>query len=199
MARAGPRSGRRTAQSARSEGLHGAAAVVPSAPNHHRRRRYVWFFGSRYRLCAARQRPDVGVGRRRGSRPAGLSFCCARWLRWGIPNSGVPAPESTLLRLLNTSRLPRRQGRTWMAGAASVARAVRNHFLIDRRMPAKHIYSVGYWKRGAQDQRDMAAWRHGGGLAGPYRSCASLPAPRRRVIPGSWPAARPAVMGSGCG
>lgn len=78
-------------------------------------------------------------------------------LRWGIRNNGVPASESTLVRLLRTSSLPRGQGRTWMAGEATVARAVRNHLLIDRLIPAKHIYSVGYWKRGEQDHRDMAA------------------------------------------
>ena len=62
-----------------------------------------------------------------------------------------------LLELIRGTALPDGPGQIWLAAEASVTRAVRNHLLIDRLIPAKRIHSVAYWKRGEQDHADLAA------------------------------------------
>lgn len=70
---------------------------------------------------------------------------------------GRRTSPGSLLDLIRDTALPQGPGRIWLAAEASVTRALRNHFLVDRMVPAKQIHSVAYWKRGEQDHTDMAA------------------------------------------
>ena len=70
---------------------------------------------------------------------------------------GRRTAPGALLDLIRGTTLPDGPGQVWLAAEASVTRAVRNHLLIDRLIPAKRIHSVAYWKRGEQDHADLAA------------------------------------------
>jgi hypothetical protein len=78
-------------------------------------------------------------------------------VRAAIRGEPQHAAEPKLLALIREATLPGGVGRIWMAGEAPTARLVRNHLLVDRRLPAGCIHRVGYWKRGEQDHKDRAA------------------------------------------
>ena len=59
-----------------------------------------------------------------------------------------------ILELVRATEVPAKIGEVWAAGEAGLIRALRKHFLVERKLPKNRVHCAGYWKRGSQDHRD---------------------------------------------
>lgn len=66
------------------------------------------------------------------------------------PESAAADPEP-LLTAVRGMVLPEGRGFIWIAAEAQVARALREHFALDRGHPRPWIKAAGYWTRGVAD------------------------------------------------
>ena len=57
-------------------------------------------------------------------------------------------PGQLLEQNVRDATPPHGDGRTWVAGEATVIRAIRRHLLTDKKLPAKHLVTRGYWRAG---------------------------------------------------
>ncbi len=78
-------------------------------------------------------------------------------VRWIYRNGSADQPAETLAEVLRYSPLPVRSGDAWIAAEASTIRAIRTQLLRDRGFELGRVHAAGYWKRGEQDHRDLAA------------------------------------------
>lgn len=78
-------------------------------------------------------------------------------LHWVVRSASTDNPSELLLGMIRQAEIPEGAGQVWMAGEASLARSFRQHLTFDRRIPRERIHCIGYWKRGAQDHKDLAA------------------------------------------
>jgi NADPH-dependent ferric siderophore reductase len=78
-------------------------------------------------------------------------------VRWIYRNGSSTQDPETLGDVVRYSALPMRGGDAWIAAEASVIRSIRTHLLRDRGFELARVQAAGYWKRGEQDHRDLAA------------------------------------------
>jgi len=71
--------------------------------------------------------------------------------------SGTDPDAGDLVQLLKAASVPSGPGEVWLAAEAGVARAARAFLTTTRGLSAARIHSVGYWKHGARDHKDLAA------------------------------------------
>lgn len=71
--------------------------------------------------------------------------------------SWTESGEDHLLKMIKAANLPSSVGEVWAAGEAGLVRALRKHFLLERKLSKAHVHCAGYWKRGSQDHRDSSA------------------------------------------
>lgn len=64
------------------------------------------------------------------------------------------AEAGAVLPAIEALSLPEGQGFIWIAAEASVARAIRDHFLTSRAHPVQHLKAAGYWLKGEADGSD---------------------------------------------
>jgi NADPH-dependent ferric siderophore reductase len=70
---------------------------------------------------------------------------------------GTDPDAGDLVQLLKKAPVPTGPGEVWLAAEAGVARAARAFLASTRGLSAARIHSVGYWKHGARDHKDLAA------------------------------------------
>lgn len=78
-------------------------------------------------------------------------------VRWIYRNGCATQEPETLSEALRYSPLPKTEGDAWIAAEASVIRSIRTQLLHDRGFELGRVQAAGYWKRGEQDHRDLAA------------------------------------------
>lgn len=78
-------------------------------------------------------------------------------VRWIYRNGTSSQEPETLSEVLRYSPLPATGGDAWIAAEASAIRSIRTQLLRDRGFELGRVQAAGYWKRGEQDHRDLAA------------------------------------------
>lgn len=78
-------------------------------------------------------------------------------VRWIYRNGSASQEPETLTEVLRYSPLPSTGGDAWIAAEASAIRSIRTQLLRDRGFELGRVQAAGYWKRGEQDHRDLAA------------------------------------------
>lgn len=78
-------------------------------------------------------------------------------VRWIYRKGSATQEPETLSEVLRYSPLPTTGGDAWIAAEASVIRSIRTQLLRDRGFELGRVQAAGYWKRGEQDHRDLAA------------------------------------------
>ncbi|MFJ3149617.1 siderophore-interacting protein [Pseudomonas hunanensis] len=78
-------------------------------------------------------------------------------VRWIYRNGTSSQEPETLSEVLRYSPLPATGGDAWIAAEASAIRRIRTQLLRDRGFELGRVQAAGYWKRGEQDHRDLAA------------------------------------------
>lgn len=73
---------------------------------------------------------------------------------WAHRPASQSAEAQAVMPAVKALRLPRGQGFIWIAAEASVARAIKDHFLEDRAHPRPHLKASGYWQKGQADGSD---------------------------------------------
>ncbi|MDH0730158.1 siderophore-interacting protein [Pseudomonas sichuanensis] len=76
-----------------------------------------------------------------------------QWVYRSAEPSG--APEG-LLGAMSSTPFPHTSGHAWLAGEASMVRALRQRLLRERSIGVGGIQAAGYWKIGEVDHRDLA-------------------------------------------
>ncbi|MCG5237962.1 siderophore-interacting protein [Xanthobacter oligotrophicus] len=72
-----------------------------------------------------------------------------------LPRNGKEIGTTTALaEAMMAVALPEESGEVWFAAEASVVRAVRRHFQVERGLDRRRITASGYWKLGHTDFRD---------------------------------------------
>ena len=77
-------------------------------------------------------------------------------VQWIYRSQGASGEREGLLSAVNSAALPSKGGHAWLAGEASVVRALRQRLLRERSIEAGRIQAAGYWKVGEIDHRDLA-------------------------------------------
>lgn len=78
-------------------------------------------------------------------------------VRWVYRIGSATQEPEVLSEVLRYSPLPMTGGDAWIAAEASAIRSIRTQLLRDRGFQPGAIQAAGYWKRGEQDHRDLAA------------------------------------------
>lgn len=78
-------------------------------------------------------------------------------VRWIYRNGTSSQEPETLSEVMRYSPLPATHGDAWIAAEASAIRKIRIQLLRDRGFELGRVKAAGYWKRGEQDHRDLAA------------------------------------------
>lgn len=77
----------------------------------------------------------------------------AHWVHRPVSAAADPAP---LLDAARALALPEGKGFLWIAAEAKVARALRDHFELERGHPKGWLKAAGYWTQGLADASDKA-------------------------------------------
>ncbi|MDV3189724.1 MAG: siderophore-interacting protein [Sweet potato little leaf phytoplasma] len=77
-------------------------------------------------------------------------------VQWVYRSQGASGDRESLMGAVSSAALPPKGGHAWLAGEASVVRALRQCLLRDRSIDAGRIQAAGYWKIGETDHRDLA-------------------------------------------
>lgn len=75
---------------------------------------------------------------------------------WGHRGGEKAADPGVALGLVNEIALPDGKGFIWIAAEASVARALRDHFVTEKGHPREWTKGAGYWVQGQADSSDKA-------------------------------------------